>query len=215
MFEASAELSQALLDALGKPRMHRLLLLAAFHRAAPHERLLAVGSGAELGLHSRAHALPVVGLGDRARPLAQFAFGCVPSGNGVRSAGATQGSRRWSCRDPSPRCAGPARSALPSARRSLPQYRNIHSIQRVGEELPRTILTHDKETNLVDCRDDGLTIDEKTVLDTIDALGGEPKQDDVLKRAGIKRANGIGVLKRLEQRGTILRFGKPMQIRRI
>ncbi len=93
--------------------------------------------------------------------------------------------------------------------------RNIHSIQRVGEELPRTILTHDKETNLVDCRDDGLTIDEKTVLDTIDALGGEPKQDDVLKRAGIKRANGIGVLKRLEQRGTILRFGKPMQIRQI
>jgi len=37
----------------------------------------------------------------------------------------------------------------------------------------------------------------------------------VLKRAGIKRANGIGVLKRLEQRGTILRFGKPMQIRQI
>ncbi|HEY1399956.1 MAG TPA: hypothetical protein VF953_00120 [Terriglobales bacterium] len=51
----------------------------------------------------------------------------------------------------------------------------------------------------------GSRLTKKTVLDTIDALGGEPKQDDVLKRAGIKRANGIGVLKRLEQRGTILR----------
>ena len=54
MLEAPAELFQTLLDALGKAPMDRLLLLAAFHRAAQHERLLAaVGSGAELGLHTR------------------------------------------------------------------------------------------------------------------------------------------------------------------
>ncbi len=63
---------QAVLDLPGETLVHRAFFLAPFHGADEHDGLHARGPPTMLGLDSLAHRLPVLGVGDRARPLAEF-----------------------------------------------------------------------------------------------------------------------------------------------
>ena len=72
--EAPRERLQARLDSLREARVHRLFLLAPFHRPAQHEGFRPVGARAELRLHAVAHRRPVRRRRQRAGPLPQLAL---------------------------------------------------------------------------------------------------------------------------------------------